>query len=166
MRQLIPQLLRLSRTCALLALTCAAATVHGEASGRIAMTQSNSGTLTLTASAAGVEAEFMLDTGAGLVTLNENTFDRIRRQSSVRRVRQVGARLGNNRIQLLNVYEIASFKVGPCELGPLEVAVMKGGGRNLLGLSALAASESFSIQLSPPALSLSHCHGGEGIASL
>lgn len=121
------------------------------------MTQSTSGTLYLKGTAAGIEAEFLLDTGAGLVTLNEATFATLRKKSGVKQVRQVGARMANGKIQLMNVYEVEQFSIGNCELGPLEVAVMAGKGRNLLGLSALAAAAPFSIQLSPPVLSLSGC---------
>jgi len=128
----------------------------GEPAAQIAMTQSAGGTLYLNGRTAGVTAEFLLDTGAGMVTLSESTFAAIRHRPGVQHVRQMGARLANNRVQLMNVYRVEQFAVGSCELGPIEVAVMKGG-RNLLGLSALSAAAPFSIAMSPPSLSLSNC---------
>ena len=134
-------------------------------SENIPMTASTSGTYYLSVTAAGHRAEFMLDTGAGLVTVNEKTFAAIKQRSSVSHVRQIGARLANNKIKLIEVYQVEQFAIGNCELGPLEVAVMKGGGRNLLGLSALGLAAPISIQLTPPSLSLSNCKAIEGLAA-
>ena len=159
----IRALLRISLAFAALGIALSA---QAETAERIEMSLSGSGTLYVTASASGIEAEFLLDTGAGMVTLNKATFDAISAASAVRRVRQIGARLANNRVRLMDVYELEQFSIGGCELGPLEVAVMKGSGRNLLGLSALAPAAPFSIALSPPALSVSRCRQPEGLASL
>lgn len=123
----------------------------------VPMTPSTSGTYTVSATAAGHRADFMLDTGAGLVTVNEKTFAAIKRHSGVSHVRQIGARLANNKVKLVEVYQVEQFAVGRCELGPLEIAVMPGGGRNLLGLSALGLAAPISIQLTPPSLSMDNC---------
>ncbi len=131
----------------------------------VPMNQSASGTFYLAATAAGHNADFLLDTGAGLVTLNEATFAAIKKRTGVTHVRQMGARLANNKIKLIEVYEVEQFAIGNCELGPLEVAVMKGGSRNLLGLSALGIAAPFSIQTTPPSLTLSNCKTLEGIAA-
>lgn len=121
------------------------------------MALSNTGTLYLPGRAAGIDAEFLMDTGAGMVTLSQSTFEQLRDRVGVSFQRQVGARLANNRIQLMDVYVVEQFAIGGCELGPMEVAVMKGGSRNLLGLSALGVAAPFSVQMSPPVLSLSNC---------
>lgn len=131
----------------------------------VPMTQSAGGTLYLKASATGIEDEFMLDTGAGMVTLSETLLARLKTVQRVEHVRQMAARLANNRLRRIDVYRINDFRVGNCYLGDVEVAVMEGGSRNLLGLSALRLAAPFAIQLSPPVLSLSHC-GLNNIASL
>ena len=146
---------------ALLSVSCA---VLAQAES-IPMSQSASGTFYLSATAAGHSADFLLDTGAGLVTLDEKTFAAIKKSTGVTHVRQMGARLANNKIKLIEVYKVDQFAVGNCELGPLEVAVMKGGSRNLLGLSALGIAAPFSIQTTPPSLSLSNCKSLEGLAA-
>jgi predicted aspartyl protease len=137
----------------------------GEPAAQIAMTQSAGGTLYLNGRTAGVTAEFLLDTGAGMVTLSESTFAAIRHRAGVQHVRQMGARLANNRVQLMDVYRVEQFAVGSCELGPIEVAVMKGGSRNLLGLSALGVAAPFSIAMDPPSLSLSNCQPDAALAA-
>ena len=96
----IRALLRISLAFAALGIALSA---QAETAERIEMSLSGSGTLYVTASASGIEAEFLLDTGAGMVTLNKATFDAISAASSVRRVRRIGARLANNRVRLMAV---------------------------------------------------------------
>lgn len=131
----------------------------------VPMTQSAGGTLYLKASATGIEDDFLLDTGAGMVTLSETLLARLQKVQRVEHVRQMAARLANNRLKRIDVYRINDFRVGDCYLGSVEVAVMEGGSRNLLGLSVLRLAAPFAIQLSPPALSLSNC-GLNSIASV
>lgn len=126
-------------------------------STNVALHRSGAGTLEIAVSAAGVDADFMLDTGASMVTLSSSLFNSLRSQGAVLPVRQVAARLANNKIALSDVYEIQSFTVNGCELGPLEAVVIEGGKRNLLGLNALESAAPFSISLSPLELQLSHC---------
>lgn len=125
----------------------------------VPLDQSNSGSLTLSVSLGATEAEFLLDTGANLVTINSELFSELRKQGGVEKVRQVGARLASGKLQLMDVYLVESFKVGEnCELGPVEVAVMDRGGRNLLGMNALQAAAPFAIFTTPPSLAISACH--------
>ena len=131
----------------------------------VPLKQSAGGTLYLTASAAGIPGDFLLDTGAGMVTLSQAMFDKLQQARQVEHVREMAARLANNRIQRVDVYRVEDFRIGECRLGTVEVAVMEGGSRNLLGLSALGLAAPFAIQLSPPALSLSQC-GSQTVASL
>jgi predicted aspartyl protease len=131
----------------------------------VPLKQSAGGTLYLTASAAGVAGDFLLDTGAGMVTLSQAMFDKLQRARQVEHVREMAARLANNRFQRVDVYRVSDFRIGECRLGTVEVAVMEGGSRNLLGLSALGLAAPFAIQLAPPSLSLSQC-GLQTVASL
>jgi len=123
----------------------------------VPLRSSPGGTLYINASVAGIEDEFLLDTGAGMVTLSETLFAQLVQAQHIKHVRQMAARLANNRIKRIDVYRINDFSIGSCQLGSIDVAVMKGGSRNLLGLSALRLAAPFSIQLSPPTLALSNC---------
>lgn len=123
----------------------------------VPLKQSTGGTLYVTASAAGIAGDFLLDTGAGMVTLSQAMFYKLQQARQVQHIREMAARLANNRIQRVDVYRVNDFRIGECRLGTVEVAVMEGGGRNLLGLSVLGLAAPFAIQLSPPSLSLSQC---------
>lgn len=116
------------------------------------------GSYSLTATVGGVDADFLLDTGASMATVNSDLFKKIRELGNVTKVRSVGARLASGKIEVLDVYQVQHFTLGSdCDLGPLEVAVLKRGGRNLLGMNVLQRAAPFAISLSPPALGLSQC---------
>jgi predicted aspartyl protease len=133
----------------------------------VPLEQAPGGSLYVDAEAGGISASFLVDTGAGLVTVSEAFFDQLQARGAVREVRRVAARLANNRLQPLTVYEVAEFRIGEhCAIGPVEVAVMPGGGRNLLGLSALGRAAPFTVSMAPPALHLSGCSLPGAIAAL
>lgn len=120
--------------------------------------QSASGSLTLTGNFDGIEDTFLLDTGANMITVSRELFQKLRKLDGTVKVRQVGARMANGKLNLIDVYKVEHFSIGEdCELGPVEVAVMQQGGRNLLGMNALAAAAPFAVFTSPPSLAVSNC---------
>ena len=125
--------------------------------------QTGAGSYTVNATVGGVEAELLLDTGASMVTVSSSLFKQIRKQGKATRIRRVGARLASGKVEVLDVYSVQHFSLGyDCELGPVEVAVLKNGGRNLLGMNVLELAAPFVFTASPPALGLSKC----GVAKL
>ena len=124
----------------------------------VPLAQSGAGSFNIRASVGNVEDEFLLDTGASLVTVSNSLFRKIRKSSDVTKVRQVGARLASGKVEVLDVYRAERFVLGTdCELGPVEFAVYKRGGRNLLGMNALSQASPFAVSVTPPALGLSGC---------
>ena len=123
----------------------------------VSLERSTSGSLSVVATLGQIDAEFLLDTGASLVTVNRDLFEELRRAGTTEKVRQVGARLASGKLKLMDVYRVEQFSLGNCDLGPVEIAVMDRGGRNLLGMNALQASAPFAIYTSPPALALTNC---------
>lgn len=126
------------------------------------LSSSGSGTLTISAELGGQRADFLVDTGAGMVTISRDLFEALEGRGELREVRRVALRLANNRVRSVPVYAVRHFRLGKhCDLGPLEVAVMGSGSRNLLGLSALGKGAPFALDPRSPTLFLSQC-GGEG----
>lgn len=120
--------------------------------------QTGSGSLTIAAKLGGVSGEFLLDTGASMITVSQNMFAELEKLGSAVRVRKVAARTASGRLRTLDVYRVEKFVLGEaCELGPVEVAVMRGGERNLLGMAALEQSAPFAISTTPPSLGLASC---------
>ncbi len=105
-----------------------------------------------------VHSQFMVDTGAGIITLNRHLFEEISRAGKVEQVGEVVARLANSSLETMPLYKVESFSIGDnCNLGEMEVAVMNSSGRNILGLNALIMVAPFSIHTSPLELVLSGC---------
>ena len=125
----------------------------------IPLTETSAGSFSVVATLGGVESEFLLDTGASLVTVNADVFKQIRKNNgNVKKVRQVGARLASGKVQIMDIYRVESFDLGyNCDLGPIEIAVHGRGGRNLLGMNALDRVSTFAVTAAPPSLALTNC---------
>lgn len=105
----------------------------------------------------GVDTEFLVDTGSGYVALTPATFKQLKRESDVEFDRQISGRMANGKIVSVPVYRVAAFQLGDCVIKDVEVTVLSGSDRNILGLSALRKVEPFAMQLDPPTLYLSDC---------
>lgn len=114
-----------------------------------------------------IHSQFMVDTGAGMITLNRELFKEIARTGKVEKVGEIVARLANSRLETLTLYKVESFSIGEnCNLGEMEVAVMNRSKRNILGLNALIMAAPFSISVSPLELVLSGCSSSNESVSI
>lgn len=124
----------------------------------VPLAESGAGSYSVMGTLGGVEVEFLLDTGASMVTVSAPLFDRIQELGAAVKVRRVGARLASGKVEAMDVYQVDRLLLGEgCDLGPVEVAVLKRGGRNLLGMNALQQAAPFAISTTPPVLGLSQC---------
>lgn len=127
-------------------------------SSQIPLTQPGAGSFNVNVMINGMTADFLLDTGASMVTVSSALFEQLQEHTEMIRVSRIGARLASGKVEVLDVYRVSSFSLGSdCELGPLEIAVLKHGGRNLLGMNALQQAASISLSFAPPILSLAGC---------
>jgi predicted aspartyl protease len=107
---------------------------------------------------AGVETDLLVDTGSGYVALTRATFARVKDLPGVTYLRDIAGSMANGKQLNVQVYRIASLRLGEsCVLTDVEVAVLPGATRDILGLSALRRVEPFALQLEPPVLYLSAC---------
>lgn len=124
----------------------------------VTLTQTGAGSYTVNVLINGLAADFLLDTGASMVTVSAALFDQLQEHTKMTRVKRIGARLASGKVEILDVYRAYSFSLdNHCELGPIEIAVLEQGGRNLLGMNALQQAAPLSLSFTPPALGLSHC---------
>lgn len=108
--------------------------------------------------AAGIETDLLVDTGSGYVALTRSTFARIKDLPGVVYLRDIAGSMANGKQLNVPVYRVASLQIGEsCLLNDVEVAVLPGATRDILGLSALRKVEPFALQLEPPVLFLSSC---------
>ena len=102
--------------------------------------------------------EFMVDTGSGYMTINQNSLDILRGKGEVTYVKKLTGILADGQRKTLPVYRIESVRLGTsCVLHGVEAAVFPGNTRNILGLSALKKAGEFTIAFSPPRLRFSNC---------
>jgi predicted aspartyl protease len=105
-------------------------------------------------------ADFLVDTGSGYLTLNEQTLARLLHNGSARYLRNLTGILADGNRLVVPVYSIRELRIGgKCTLRDVEAAVFPGRTRQILGLSALNRAAPFIFSVEPPQLVLSHCTG-------
>jgi hypothetical protein len=109
----------------------------------------------------GVLTDFLVDTGSGYVSLAPAVFDRLRAARGTVFLRDILGTMANGRTLKVPVYRIETLELSPhCVLHDVEVTVMPGSTRNILGLSALRRVAPFALDLEPARLMLSGCDPG------
>lgn len=102
--------------------------------------------------------EFLIDTGASHVAINEELLDVLERGGHVRFLRRLTGTMADGRRRPIPIYSIRSIVIGAdCVLTDVEAAVLPGNTRNILGLSALRRAAPFTLSMDPPAISLGGC---------
>lgn len=107
---------------------------------------------------AGAVADYLVDTGAGFMTITEATLAQLEQAGRARFVRHIEGRLADGRVLRVPVYLLDEIVVGGvCALQDVEAAVLPGASRGLFGLSALRRTAPFEFSVDPPSLRLRNC---------
>ncbi len=102
--------------------------------------------------------DFMVDTGSGYMTINEETLALLQRNGGATYIRKLAGVLADGSTMTVPIYRIAQVRIGAaCTLRDVEAAVFPGKTRQILGLSALRQAAPFIFSMNPPTLVLSHC---------
>lgn len=102
--------------------------------------------------------DFMVDTGSGYMTINEENLAILRKSGDAIYLRDLSGTLADGTTTTVPVYRIAQIRIGvACTLRDVEAAVFPGKTRQILGLSALRQAAPFIFSMNPPQLVLSHC---------
>lgn len=102
-------------------------------------------------------SEFMVDTGSGYVTINEQTLNALQERKQAQYVKELRAILANGSELIIPVYAINQLRIGNCTIRNVEAAVFPARTRQILGLSALNKAAPFTFSVDPPELVLSNC---------
>lgn len=102
-------------------------------------------------------SEFMVDTGSGYMTINEQTLNALQERKQAQYVKELRAILANGAELVIPVYSINELRIGTCTLRNVEAAVFPARTRQILGLSALNKAAPFTFSVDPPELVLSNC---------
>ncbi len=102
--------------------------------------------------------DLLVDTGAGYSAINERTLRKLERAGVAKHVRDIEARLANGNHTVVPIYRISKLNIGgDCEVHDIEVAVLPGNTRCILGLDTLKRLAPFMVSVDPPRLSVSNC---------
>jgi len=105
-----------------------------------------------------ISEEFVIDTGASHVTISDTTLEKLLNKQQATFVRLMTGVLADGSSIEVPVYRISSLKIGNnCRFKDVEVAVIEGGARCVLGLSVLSQAAPFTFYTEPPQLHLSNC---------
>lgn len=108
------------------------------------------------------KVNFMVDTGSGYLTINEQTLAVLKRGRQVHYVRKLHGVLADGSELVVPLYAIAALTIGKhCVLHNVEAAVFPGKTRQILGLSALRQAAPFIFSFDPPRLVVSNCTGAD-----
>ena len=105
-------------------------------------------------------SEFMVDTGSGYLTINEQTLFALQERKQAQYVKELRAILANGTELIIPVYAINQLRIGNCTIRNVEAAVFPARTRQILGLSALNKAAPFTFSVDPPSLVLSNCAQG------
>ena len=104
------------------------------------------------------DKDFLVDTGAGYMVINEASLVKLEAKGLARYVRDLEGILADGSTRTVPIYTLASVNIGgSCEIRDVEAAVFPGDSRELLGLSALQPTAPFLFSMEPPTLHLSNC---------
>jgi len=107
-----------------------------------------------------VDTRLLLDTGSGYVSLSQQTFNKLTRDSTRHLLRHIQGVMANGKTVSVPVYQIAELGLGAgCVLYDIEVAVMPSGSRDILGINAIRQLQPITLGLDPPRLS-GNCQEG------
>jgi predicted aspartyl protease len=110
------------------------------------------------AMAGGPVEEYLLDTGAGYMTITRQTLAHLKKAGTATYLRKLDGQMADGSVIRVPVYLIDSMTIGDsCQLRDIEAAVLPGSSRGLLGLSALRMLSPFELSTDPPSLRLSNC---------
>ena len=104
------------------------------------------------------ERQYMVDTGAGYTTINKAMLEELKMHDMVEFRRTITAVMANGSETVVNIYSVSEITLGSnCSFKDVEVAVLPGTSRTILGMSLLKRAAPFTFNAEPPSLSLGSC---------
>ena len=132
----------------------------------VPLASSGAGSFLVDVFVAGEATEFVLDTGAAMLTVNKAFYKTLKKQGLVEPAGEVAVRVADGRIKLVPVTRIERLDLGKgCEIRDVEAIVLSGKGRNLLGMNVLQRFSPLTLSMAPPSIQLSDCATDLTVAS-
>ena len=92
------------------------------------------------------ELSLMVDTGSTYTVINSAVFTALEKKNAVRHVKNLSGVMADGSKQRVPIYHVGSLRLGEhCYIKNIEVAVLPGSGRNILGIKTLKNAAPFSF---------------------
>lgn len=102
--------------------------------------------------------DFLVDTGSSYSSIGTGTLDVLEERGMAEFVRRVAATMADGSRRYVPIYSIDALTVGDrCRLDDVEVAVLPGRERPILGVNALRQLAPLTFSMDPPALQPGQC---------
>lgn len=106
----------------------------------------------------GEKNEFMVDTGSGYTTIDENTLGNLQQSGKASYVKDIVGILADGSEKQVAIYHVSSLVLAEtCIVENIEVAVFPGSTRHILGLNTLRQIGTFEFSFIPPQLVFRDC---------
>lgn len=104
-------------------------------------------------------SEFMVDTGSGYTTINQDTLNILKAAGRAIYIKKLRGILADGTEKIVPVYRISKLQIGAtCEISNIEAAIFPGNTRHIIGMNTLKKAGSFTFSFSPPTLTLGNCN--------
>jgi predicted aspartyl protease len=109
----------------------------------------------------------LVDTGSAYSVINEETLEYLSSNGQAKFIKQLRGRMADGSERIVPLYRIAAMNLGGnCLIKDVDVAIMNGNSRQIIGISTLMRAAPFGMSFDPPVLSLNQCVMKEQQASL
>ena len=104
------------------------------------------------------KSDFMVDTGSGYSTINEQTLADLQETGKATYVKDLLGILADGSERQVQIYRLSTLTLSnKCQIDDIEVAVFPGSTRHILGLNTLRKMGSFEFSFAPPQLVVKEC---------
>lgn len=109
----------------------------------------------------------LVDTGSAYSVINEETLVYLSSNGQAKFIKQLRGRMADGSERTVPLYRIAAINLGGnCLIKDVDVAILNGNSRQIIGISTLMRAAPFGMSFDPPILSLNQCAMTEQQASL
>ncbi len=109
----------------------------------------------------------LVDTGSAYSVINEETLAELSSTGQAQFIKQLRGRMADGSERRVPLYRIAAINLGgSCLIKDVDVAIINGNSRQIIGISTLMRAAPFGMSFDPPVLSLNQCVQNEQQASL
>jgi predicted aspartyl protease len=100
----------------------------------------------------------LVDTGSAYSVINEETLANLSNSGEVEFIKQLRGRMADGSERVVPLYRIAAINLGGnCLIKDVDVAIISGNSRQIIGISTLIRAAPFGMSFDPPVLSLNQC---------